>query len=113
MQRHQVMFLTVGLLLVLLAVPLARRRVRPNRWYGLRLRSTFADEQVWYDANAASGRDMVIFGVAFILVALLVPVLPGVTDTTYTGLLGAGSIVLTVRGIRVANRLVRGRREGA
>jgi hypothetical protein len=60
--HHQVMFVGAGLLLMLLAVPLARRRVRPNRWYGLRLRATFADERIWYDANAASGREMAVFG---------------------------------------------------
>jgi uncharacterized membrane protein len=116
MQSRQMMFVAAGLLLVLLAIPLVRRRVRPNQWYGLRLRATFADEHIWYDANAASGREMVVFGTVFTLVALLLPYAPGMTDSTYSlvcaGLLLIGSLVLTVRGIGLANRLLRQRRKG-
>lgn len=114
--RLQVVFVGTGLLLLLLAIPLVLRRVRPNRWYGLRLRAALADERVWYDANAASGREMVIFGGGFTLVALLLPLLPGVTDPAYSlgcaGLLLVGSLVLTARAFRLANRLQRERREG-
>ena len=40
------------LVLMAVAVPLARRRVPPNAWYGLRVPATFADREVWYAANA-------------------------------------------------------------
>jgi hypothetical protein len=94
--------------LLLLAIPLVLRRVRPNRWYGLRLRGTLADERIWYG---------VIFGGGFTLVALLLPLLPGVTDPAYSlvcaGLLLVGSLVLTARAFRLANRLQRERREGS
>lgn len=39
----------------------------PNRWYGLRLPATFADEQVWYDANAVGGRDMMLLGAVLVV----------------------------------------------
>jgi uncharacterized membrane protein len=113
MPRHEVMFVGIGLLILLLGVPLAQRRVRPNPWYGLRLRATFADERVWYDANAATGRDMIVLGAVFTSLALLIALLPGVTDVTYAVTCGAAlvgaSVVLTVRGIRLANRLHRER----
>lgn len=83
MPRHEMMFVGIGLLSLILGVPLAQRRVRPNRWYGLRLPATFADETVWYDANAATGRDMMALGAAFTSFALLLALLPGVTDVTY------------------------------
>jgi hypothetical protein len=53
----ELLFPVLGLLLVVLGWPMAARRVRPNRWYGLRVPATFADEQVWYDANAVAGRE--------------------------------------------------------
>ena len=56
--RSELLFPGVGLLLVALGWPLAARRVRPNRWYGLRIPATFAEPHVWYEANAMTGRDM-------------------------------------------------------
>lgn len=38
-------FPALGLLLAALGWPMATRRVPPNRWYGLRVPATFADEQ--------------------------------------------------------------------
>jgi hypothetical protein len=112
---YQVLFVGTGLLIVLLSIPLAQRRVPPNRWYGLRLWATSADEQVWYEANAASGRDSVIFGAVFTLLALLLPLVPGMTEAAYSivgvGFLLVGSVIVSVRGVRLANRLIRERRE--
>ena len=45
-----------GLLLIGLAVPLIRRKVPPNHWYGFRVPRTLADPGVWSEANASSGR---------------------------------------------------------
>lgn len=49
-------FVGVGLLLVALGTPLVRRRIRPNWVYGVRVPATLADEWVWYEANAKSGK---------------------------------------------------------
>ena len=56
------------------AVPLLRRRVKPNGLYGLRTSDTFADEYVWYEANAAFGRDLLLLALVQ-LAALLLPLL--------------------------------------
>jgi uncharacterized membrane protein len=66
-------FAAIGTLLIALAVPLIRRRVKPNSRYGIRLPATFADEWVWYEANARSGRDLLVWGAVEIAVALLPP----------------------------------------
>jgi uncharacterized membrane protein len=107
------LFPAVGLLLVLLGWPLAARQVGPNRWYGLRVPATFADRQVWFDANAIAGRDLMVLGVLLLLVALLLPRMLSLSETAYGGvcgaLLGAGALVMTVHGWRAANRLLRER----
>lgn len=111
--REQILFSGIAVLSILSGFPLARRRVRPNRWYGLRIPATFADEQVWYEANAACGRDLMLLGCALLLVALGLPRLTSLTRAEYTAACAAalvtGSIVLTVRGWRLANRLLRAR----
>lgn len=48
--------LLTGLLLIVLAVPLIRRRVPMNRWYGVRIPKAFASEANWYAINAVGGR---------------------------------------------------------
>jgi hypothetical protein len=112
----KLLFPLCGFLLIALGWPLAQRRVRPNRWYGLRVPATFADASVWYDANATVGRNMVALGTAVTAIALSLPHVFQLRDETYTGvcagILGIGSLLLAARGWRLANRLVRERRAG-
>jgi hypothetical protein len=109
-------FPALGLLLAALGWPMATRRVRPNRWYGLRVPATFADQQVWYDANAVAGRDMIVLGAVIGVVGLALPHVANVSPSEYrgicAGLLGVGSVFLAVRGWLLANRLLRQRRPG-
>ena len=51
-------------LFILVAMPLALRKVRPNPVYGYRTCATLSDEVLWYNANA-------YFAWRFILAALL------------------------------------------
>jgi hypothetical protein len=52
--------------------PLMLRRVPPNCIYGVRVKATYADEWVWYEANAAGGRDALCYGIVQ-LAAVFVP----------------------------------------
>lgn len=101
------------MLFVAFGWPLATRRVRPNRWYGLRVPATLADERVWYDANAVAGRDMMVLGVIVSMVALWLPRLVRLQESAYAGtcaaLVAVGSLALVVRGWRLANRMLRER----
>jgi uncharacterized membrane protein len=108
---YQILFPVLGLLLLVFGWPLAARRVRPNHWYGLRIPATFADKRVWYDANAVAGRDMMVLGVIVSIIALGLPHVISLEEGAYAGtcaaLVGLGSLVLAVRGWRVANRMLR------
>jgi formate hydrogenlyase subunit 3/multisubunit Na+/H+ antiporter MnhD subunit len=107
----EAVFPALGLLLFGLAWPLAFRRVPPNRWYGLRVPATFADERVWYEANARTGRDMMALGGIVVLVGLFLPLVVPLRREAYVGIcaaiLGLGSMILTTRGWRAANRMLR------
>jgi uncharacterized membrane protein len=106
-------FTVIGLLLAILAIPLLLRRVPPNAWYGVRVAATFADPWVWYEANALSGRDLLIAGIAQSLTALLLPLLGVSSRDLYVAINAAvllvGSMTFAVIGIRRANRLWRQR----
>jgi uncharacterized membrane protein len=60
-----------GVLLIILGVPLALRRVPPNPTYGVRFSSTLADEWVWYEINARGGRHLIILGAGYLILFLL------------------------------------------
>lgn len=110
------LFLVVGALFIALSVPLMRRRVKPNRFYGLRVGATFADEWVWYEGNSKSGRDLFVLGVGISLMALALPLVPGMTSgreaALLAGLSGVGAVAMAVIGVRRANRLLRNRTAG-
>ena len=102
-------FLGAGVLFVGLGVPLVRRRVKPNALYGLRTAATLADEAVWYEANAAAGRDLVVLGAVVALAAGGGFLLPGRFEEPWAlgmaGLVGGGALVMCVRGVRLGRRL--------
>ena len=75
----------------------------------------FADREVWYEANARTGRELIALGAALVIVAVAVPLLgPAVPPETqaliYVAVAVIGSLVITVRGARYAARLIAGRR---
>ena len=108
------LWLTIpGVLVIVFAIPLILRRVPPNGFYGLRVPATYRDETVWYDANAASGRDLVLFGILSIVAALLPPVLGWRGEPHHFAwgvAVAVGAIVLTMVGWARANRMLRERR---
>lgn len=100
-----------GLLLVAIAIPLMRRRIPPNWLYGLRVPASFADESVWYEANAKSGRDLLCFGMllAILPVGLSFSGLGATAHIAWALIAVSGAIALAIVGWRRANLLLRKR----
>ncbi len=116
MHPSLLLFVVVGLLVAGLALPLQRRRVKPNALYGLRVHATYADESVWYDANAATGRDMVGVGLLTSALSIVLVFVPGVDEELHAfimaGVLVVGLLVMAGVGIARANRMLRERQGG-
>jgi uncharacterized membrane protein len=103
------------LTLIALGLPLWLRTVPPNGWYGLRVPATEGDEAVWYEANAACGRDFVLLGVALTGVTAALQALglrPLVLTMAWVGLLSVGVLGVAIVGWQRARRL-RDEREAA
>ena len=47
-------------LLIVVAIPLALRKVPRNAVYGFRTRATMANDETWFEANAHFGRGLII-----------------------------------------------------
>lgn len=104
-----VTFALTGALMIGLGLPLARRRVKPNRLYGTRTKDTLADARVWYEVNAVGGRDLVRLGLFSVAVAAVFLVVPepwlGGAVMACSGVLVVGALAMAVRGVRMAKRL--------
>ena len=99
-----------GLVLVGAGVPLMRRRVPPNPWYGVRFPSTLADERVWYAVNERSGRDLLVLGTTIVFLALGAPLVlrswqPELRALLVAFVLIVGLAAITARAVRHAKRL--------
>jgi hypothetical protein len=110
--RPVCLFVLIGLVVAAMGIPMALRKVPRNRFYGLRIAATFADESVWYDANAVSGRDLIIAGLLVVMTALALWGLRLPADLQLGGSAAVLAFTLgaaTVRGWRLARRLLRER----
>ena len=84
-----------GLLLAGLAVPLIRRGIGPNPWYGFRVPATLRDPEVWYEANACAGRVLFRAGIGIALASLALFLWPGIDPESYAW----GCLAIAVGGI--------------
>ena len=92
----------IGPILILLSVPLVLRWIPRNRLYGFRTASTLANDSVWYDANALSGRHMAALGLVMVALEFLLPAAIRTLVLRTVGIVGLGVIV--VADWRTANR---------
>ncbi|MEQ4763191.1 SdpI family protein [Klebsiella aerogenes] len=65
-------YLSIGsLFLFIIAIPLARQKVKPNRWYGVRTSLILNHPKIWFQANRIYGLSMIISVFVFFLVSVL------------------------------------------
>jgi uncharacterized membrane protein len=99
-----------GVVLAAAGLPLMLRRVPPNRWLGVRVPSTLANERLWYAVNERSGRDLLVVGTTVVVLALGLPFVlphwwPELRALLVALVLIVGLAVVTRRGIRDVKRL--------
>ncbi len=83
MQGTLLTYIVVSLVLVVLSVPLIRRRVKPNFFYGYRIPLTLDNPDLWFDVTAYFGRLLAGAGVAVALVALGLYLIGGLDAKDY------------------------------
>lgn len=66
----------VGLLIIIISLPLARRKVPMNRVYGVRLKKSFESEENWYTINAYGGRLLIGWSIRLVLIGVATFFLP-------------------------------------
>jgi len=92
-------FAAIGVLLVGLSIPLIRRCVKRNRWYGFRTSRTLADDRIWYEANAYAGRLLLKLGIVFTVASIVLCFVLGANFVLYNATCGfvmLGGLAITL-----------------
>jgi len=94
-----ILFISSGLLLAALSVPLILRRIGPNPLYGFRVKRTLEDPAVWYPVNAYAAKRLLVVGLGISVSASLLFFVPGISLDVYAWScagIGLGAILLAV-----------------
>jgi len=101
-----------ALLLIVLSVPLAKRKIKMNYFYGVRIRKAFESEENWFTINEYGGKQLIIWSTPMFLVGLLCFLVPmeDPNNVVLLPVLGVGPMTLCILGalIRIliyANKL--------
>jgi uncharacterized membrane protein len=108
-----IVFLSTGVLMIGLGIPMAARKIKQNMFYGARLKYTLMDEEIWWEVNARAGKDMIIIGI--VLAALGIGAVFYFKEqplSLYYLIGGTGVemiliIVMTVRSIALSNKMAK------
>lgn len=74
-------FFLTGIVFSGLAIPLIRKKVKINSWYGIRIPQTMDNEKVWYQVNEIMGKYIFVFGMLISILSLYFMLNP--TDPNY------------------------------
>ena len=66
-------FAGLSILLMALSIPMIRRRVKPNAWYGFRIPLTLNDPDIWYPANRYAGQLLLAYALVLLVVTFGLP----------------------------------------
>jgi len=103
-----IVFITSGLILAGLSVPLMLRKIPPNGLYGFRVKKTMEHPEIWYPVNAYGGKWLLAVGIGVVLAAVIFVNIPGLTLDVYAYcvlgvlvLLFTLAVLATVRFLKV------------
>ena len=104
------LFAATGLLFVGLSIPLMRKRIPPNPYYGFRTRKTMSDPKIWYEVNRIQGNDLFVAGSlitfsSFTMLAIARAWTPEYVVFTLTSVLVLSLMGVAVHGFSVLRRM--------
>lgn len=72
-----------GLLLAALALPLLAKKIKPNPFYGFRVKKTLENPDLWYATNQYFAMRQLVLGLVFVVAAFGLTFWPGLSVDTY------------------------------
>jgi hypothetical protein len=81
------MLVGLAVLFIALSIPLMKRKVKMNPWYGVRIPKSFESEENWYRINAYGGKRLIVWSSLPALVGIVAFFLPLDSDAGGTPLM--------------------------
>lgn len=109
MQVSLITFFISGIAFSALAIPLIRKKIKANNWYGIRIPQTMDDDEVWYEVNASMGKYIFSWGIFISVLTLYFFLNP--TDPEYLMvyillvILISGAVLLVILSYKVSNKI--------
>lgn len=67
----ELFFIWLSVLFIVIGLPLAMNRIKPNGTYGFRVSKTLSDERIWYLVNSYYGKGNVLSGIITTILAVV------------------------------------------
>ncbi len=83
--------ITYAVLSIGIGIPLVKRKIKMNHFYGFRIKKSFESEDIWYDINAYAGKQFIIWSIPMIIAGIIYFFIP-IHDQNILGLV----LVLTL-----------------
>ena len=68
--------LACATLFIVIAIPLVQRKVKMNRWYGIRIKKAFESDDNWYQINAYAGKRLILWALVLVATGILTFFIP-------------------------------------
>ena len=109
MQTSLLVFFITGFIFSALSIPLIKKKVKMNAWYGIRTLETMRDEKIWYEVNSKMGKYLFVFGSIISGIAIYFTFFPLVEEYemvySLLGILILGTIIFVKIAFRMAYNL--------
>jgi len=100
------LYTSTGTLLALLSIPLMRRKIPPNWFYGFRTQKTIDNPQLWYVVNQYSARRLFWTAIVFVATAVGLYFVPWFGLDEYAmACLGVFAVGMTITIVQTVNYL--------
>ena len=111
MQALFILYVGGSLMLVALSIPMWTGKVRPNGWYGFRVKQTLENPRLWYAVNRHAGKRLFVTGAGTLLAAIGLVLVPDISVDGYV--LGCLAVfaILFVGGLGQSIRFMKAYRE--
>ena len=65
-----------AVVLILISIPMLKRKIPMNRWYGARFKKSFESEENWYRINAYSAKQLILWTIPILIIGIVTLFLP-------------------------------------
>ena len=62
--------------MILISIPMLKRKIPMNRWYGARFKKSFESEEYWYKINAYSAKQLMLWSIPLLIIGIVTLFLP-------------------------------------